>query len=101
MGRPIKLSILGNEYLIRSDEDEERVKEIAQFVREKFEEISSQSDGISERKTAILAAFHIASDYFHLLREREEFVQKEREEVVKRFQERARNLNYQIDSVVG
>lgn len=92
MGRPIKLSILGNEYLIRSDEDEAYVKEIAQFVQDKFEEINSQSDGISERKTAILAAFHIASEYFQLLRERDE--------VVKRFQERARHLNYQIDSVV-
>jgi len=102
LSRPIKLSILGNDYLIRSDEDEQHVKEIAQFVRDKFEQISSQSDGISERKTAILAAFYIASDYFQLLKQHDEMVKRfqEREEIVQSIRERARKLNYQIDAVV-
>ncbi|VBB42421.1 conserved hypothetical protein [uncultured Desulfatiglans sp.] len=102
MSRPIKLSILGNDYLIRSDEDEQHVKEIAQFVRDKFEQISSQSDGISERKTAILAAFYIASEYFQLLKQYDEMVKQfqEREEIVQSIRERARKLNYQIDAVV-
>jgi cell division protein ZapA len=91
LDRPIRVRILDQEYLIKSDEDEERVKEIARFVNEKFREIRDNTEGLSERKTAILAAFHIASDYFHLLREYEDF-----EKDIRR---RVRALNYQIDSV--
>lgn len=40
---------------------------------------------------AILAAFHIASDYFQVLRERDE--------LIKDVQDRARSLNSQIDAL--
>ena len=93
MERPIKVKILDHEYLIRSDETEEYVQTIAQFVNEKLQEIRDNTQGLSEMKTAILAAFDIASEYFQLA--------KERNDVVMDFQRRARALNYQIDSVTA
>ena len=89
--KPIKVKIFDHEYLIKSDEDEEQVQRIAQFVNERFSEIREGIEELSEGKTAILAAFHIASDYFQVL--------KERDDLVKDIQDRAKSLNYQIDSI--
>ncbi|MDY6971604.1 MAG: cell division protein ZapA [Thermodesulfobacteriota bacterium] len=91
MEKPIRVRILDHEYLIKSDEGEKHVQEIAQFVNDKFMEISNSAGGLSEKKVAILAAFHIASEYFQLL--------KKRDDLVRDVQKRARALNYQIDSV--
>jgi cell division protein ZapA len=89
--KPIKVKIFDHEYLVKSDEDEEQVQKIAKFVNDRFGEIREEMGDLSEGKTAILAAFHIASDYFQLL--------KERDDLVKDIQNRARSLNYQIDSI--
>jgi len=89
--KPITVRILDHEYLLRSDEDEALVQEIAQFVNKKLLEIGSNTDRLPETKMAILAAFHIASDYFQVL--------KERDVLISDIQKRARSLNYQIDSI--
>jgi len=67
LGQPVKVIILGQEYLIRSDEDGELVHKIAAYVNEKVDEIRTQSDGLSDKKIAILTALNIASEYFQLL----------------------------------
>lgn len=92
MEKPIRIRLLDQEYLIRSDEDEERVQNIAQFLDEKLREISENAGGLSEKKAAILAAFDIASEYFHIL--------KERDDLAKNIERRARALNHQIESIV-
>jgi len=89
----IRITILGNEYLIKSDENSRQVQEVADFVNSKFEEITENMEGLSERKTAILAAFHIANDYFQLQREQKHFVAE--------FRRRSEALINQIDSVLG
>lgn len=71
MGQPVKVIILGQEYLIKSDEDGELVYRIAAYVNEKVDEIRAKSDGLSDKKIAILTALNIASEYFQLLDERE------------------------------
>lgn len=93
MEKPIKVKIFDHEYLIKSDAGEEQVQEIADFVNNKFSEIREETEGLSEGKTAILAAFHIASDYFQLL--------KERDDMRKDIENRSRSLNEQIDSILG
>lgn len=92
MKKPVKVKIFDHEYLIKSDEDDNQVLEIARFVNDIFEEIKDNTEGLSEAKTAILAAFHIASDYFQIL--------KEHDELENEIQKRAKSLNYQIDSLV-
>ena len=91
MEKPVRIRILDHEYLLRSDEDESVVQKIAQFVNHKLDEIRTGAENLTESKAAILAAFYIASDYFQL--------RKERDEVVKEFDDRVRSLNFQIDSV--
>lgn len=71
MGQPVKIVILDQEYLIRSDENPEQIYKVAAFVNEKLDEARDNSDGLSDKKIAILTALNIASEYFQLLNERE------------------------------
>ena len=91
MEKPVRVRILDQEYLIRSEEGEEQVKSVAQFVDRRFREIRDNAKGLSETKTAILAAFHIASEYFQVL--------KDRDDLIEAIQDRARAMNQQIDSI--
>ncbi len=91
MEKPIRIKLLEHEYLIKSDENEERVKNIAQYIHDKFGEIRGNTEGLSETKTAILAAFDIASEYFQLL--------KARDDLVENIESRAKALNSHIDSI--
>ncbi len=93
MKKPVRVKILDHEYLIRGDEDEDQIKEIAEFVNDKFIEIRDNTENLSEKKTAILAAFNIASEYFH--------IRKDRDKVILDIQKRAQSLNFQIDSIIG
>lgn len=92
MEQPVRVRILDHEYLVRSDEGEKQVQRVAEFVNERFKEIKDNTQGLSETKTAILAAFHIASEYFQAL--------KDRDDLAKDVQERARAMNLQIDSII-
>ena len=49
MEKPVTVTILGHEYRIRSDEDEDHVSDITQFVNDKFKAIMDSTDGLSER----------------------------------------------------
>ncbi|MBW2027704.1 MAG: cell division protein ZapA [Deltaproteobacteria bacterium] len=88
----IKVKIFDYEYKLKSDESEEYVQKIAQYVNEKLEEIKESTEGLSEKKMAILVALHIASDYFKAI--------KERDQVRDRVKERASDLIERIDSVM-
>jgi len=67
MKNQVRVEILGREYTIRSDEGEERVKKIAQYVDQKLKKISESSRPASTLNAAILAAMDIANDYFEAL----------------------------------
>lgn len=94
MERSIKIKILDNEYLIRSDgNDTENVYKIADYVNEKLREADEISSGISEKKAAILTALNIASDYFNLLDERDRLL----EEIQNKSQSLISVINSNID----
>jgi len=63
---PVKVKILGQEYLLRSEDPAEKVHEIAEYVNRKFEEICREGTGLTDKKMAILVAFSIASDFLQL-----------------------------------
>lgn len=63
----VRVEILGREYMVKSDEGEERVKKIAEYVNKKIKEISENTKTISTLNVAILAAMDIANDYFGIL----------------------------------
>ncbi|MDY6880292.1 MAG: cell division protein ZapA [Desulfatiglans sp.] len=91
--KPVRIKILDHEYLIRGQEDEEYIQAIAEFVNHKFEEIIDSTDGLSERKTVILAAFDIASEYFQL--------KKNCDGLVSDIENRVQILNNRIDSITA
>ena len=94
MDKPVKVKILDNEYLIKSEEGEtEEIIKIAEYVNNKVREITENSEGLSEKKTAILTALHIASDYFRLL--------KEKDEIIADYGKRSKALVYNIDSLIN
>jgi len=92
--KPVKVKILDNEYLIKSDEEDiEKVYKVAEYVNKKIKEINDNSEGLSEKKTAILTALNIAGDYFQAL--------KERDDLLLNIRERSEALIYNIDSLMG
>ena len=62
-------------------------------MNNKVREITENSEGLSEKKTAILTALHIASDYFRLL--------KEKDEIIADYGKRSKALVYNIDSLIN
>ncbi len=60
----VRIEILGREYNVRSDEGEDRVKKIAEYVDQKIKEITADTKTLSTINVAILAALNIADDYF-------------------------------------
>jgi cell division protein ZapA len=93
LAQPVKVRILDREYLVTSEEDQEQVQRIAEYVNEKLGEVRDSTEGLSEKKTAILAALNIASEYFQLL--------KEQDDRLARLRQRTELLIHNIDSVMG
>lgn len=91
--RTVKVRIYDEEYLVKSEEDDEQVHKLAQYVNDKLESIREGNEGLSEKKALILAALHIASDYFQLL--------SEREGMLNNIRRRTETLIYDIDSALG
>ena len=75
----VRVRIRDHEYLLKSEENEDHAYKIAEYVNGKLKEVEDQAGGLSEKKAIILAALNIASDYFHVLRERDEILAKIRE----------------------
>ena len=92
MEQPVKVKILEQEYLVKTEEDREQVYRVAEYVNEKLKEIKQSTEGLSEKKTAILAALNIASEYFQILREKEALTAN--------IQKRTRSLINNIETVM-
>ena len=90
---PVRIRIRDHEYIVRGGEKDGDAHRIAEYVNNKMEEIQESDKGLSEKKTAILAALNIASEYFQLLREREDLLLK--------IQRRTESLIGNIDSIMG
>src|SRR5258706_15801207 len=62
----IRVEIYNQTYSIRSDGDNEYILDLAQYVDGKMREISSGTLTVDSLKVAILAALHIADEYYQL-----------------------------------
>jgi cell division protein ZapA len=71
----VRVEVLGREYTVKSDEGEERVRNIAEYVNRKIKEVSESSQTVSTLNLAILAAMNIANDYFGAIEDRKNFFQ--------------------------
>ena len=89
---PVKIRIFDQEYRLKSEENEEQVQRIAEYVNGKLKEVMDNTEGLSEKKMAILVALDIASDYFRLL--------KERDDLLGHIRQRTEGLIDHIDTVM-
>jgi cell division protein ZapA len=71
----VRVEILGREYTVKSDEGEERVRKIAEYVNRKIKEVSESSQTVSTLNLAILAAMNIANDYLEAMEDQKDFFQ--------------------------
>ena len=69
--RSIEVQILGQNYAIKSDEEEAYIKSLARFVDEKLKEIYSAAPNVNQTKASVMAAFGIADELFKLRAEQE------------------------------
>jgi len=71
----VRVQILGREYTVRSDEEEERVRKIAEYVNQKIKEVAEGTKTVSTLNIVILAALNIANDYFKAVESQKNFTQ--------------------------
>src|SRR6266496_1394505 len=62
----IRVEIYNQTYSIRSDGDNDYIQDLAQYVDGKMREISSGTLTVDSLKVAILAALHIADEFYQL-----------------------------------
>jgi cell division protein ZapA len=66
----LEVTIAGQRYVLRGDDGEARLREVADLVNETFERLRAAGSGASTERLAILAAVNLADE---LLRERQEW----------------------------
>ncbi len=69
--RSIEVQILGQNYAIKTDEEEAYIKSLAKFVDEKLKEIYSVAPNVNQTKASVMAAFGIADELFKLRTDQE------------------------------
>ncbi len=62
--RTVQVEILGTKYVVRSEEDEAYIRELADYVAAKLEEFVSGRTGVPLQRLVILAALNIADELF-------------------------------------
>ncbi len=67
----VEIRILGQNYSIKTEEDEAYIKALARHVDERLKEIYSTAPNVNHVKAAIMAAFGIADELFKLRMEQE------------------------------
>jgi cell division protein ZapA len=91
--RRVKINVLSNEYYIKTDADEEYVREIANYLEEKVKEASPHVGAVAVPRPFLLATLKVVDDYFRMKREFEEFKN--------RAEEGSRRLVEILDSSLG
>jgi cell division protein ZapA len=92
----VRVEILGREYTLKSDEGEERVRRIAEYLNEKLKKISENTKTLSTLNLAILAAMDITNEYFQVLDGQDDLSRK-----VKKIEQKTGRLIEMIDSKIN
>ena len=75
MEKSIKVNILGRDYSIKSDAEEDNICQIADYVNQKIGEIKDKGAN-NPINTLILAAFEIAYDYHNMKKRQDDFISR-------------------------
>ena len=61
--KAVEVNILEQKLLVKSEDGEEHVKQITDYLNSKIEEVKQNSKAVSTLNVALLAAMNIADDY--------------------------------------
>ena len=99
--RRVKINVFNNDYMIKTDAEEDYVREIARFLEEKVKEISNDDKTLLIPRPFLLVALKTADDFFRAKRELEEYKnraeEKSKELVELLDRSLARNSNSQVE----
>jgi cell division protein ZapA len=90
--RFVEVNILGHDYTVKTDAETEYIQEIASYVDKKMSEIVRNTKTVSTLNVAVLAALHIADEFFKEMQKREELI----EEVEHRSEEIVKTIDSQL-----
>lgn len=85
----VEVNILEQKIFVKSEDGEEYVKMVVDYLNSKIEEVKKNSKAVSTLNVALLAAMNITDDYF------------EAKERVVKLEGRARELSKLIDKRAG
>ncbi|APF19401.1 cell division protein ZapA [Caldithrix abyssi] len=88
----IRVNIFGSEYTLVSDNDENYVREIAQYIDQKMREIDKNQSIKSTVKIAILTALNVADELFQ--------ERLYRQKLLSQLDEEAKKLNRELAEFV-
>lgn len=89
----VEIKVLGQTFTVKSDAEENHIREVARYVNEKIEEILAKTRTVSSLNVAILAALNIADD---LLKEKER-----RKSMLDAIEAQSRELVERIEMKIG
>jgi len=74
--KSVTVSIRGQEYIIRTDSDEDHVKAVAGVVNERLDFLGKKSQTISTVNLMVLTLMNVTSDYLQLKEELDSMIQR-------------------------
>ena len=81
--KTFEVKILGQRYKVRSDDGEEYIQQLAEYLNEQLTEVQKGTRSVATHNVAILAALNIADNLFKL-RDEDKRLKKEVKERVRR-----------------
>jgi len=84
----IRVNIFGTEYSLRSDDNENYIKEIARYLDQKMREVDKNNSIKSSSKISVLAALNVVDELFQ--------EQKYKEKLLNQLNEEAKKINHSI-----
>ena len=66
MKNPVHITILGQNYAIKSDGEAEEVRRVAAFVNEQIDSVMAGRKAVDTMNAAVLALLNIGADYLRL-----------------------------------
>ena len=95
--RTYEVKILGQRYKMRSDEGEEYLNDLAEYLNDKITEVQRSTKTVATHNLAILAALNIADNLFKLK-------EKEAQRLAAEYKEAAediRRINQELEGVIS
>jgi cell division protein ZapA len=83
LNQPVQVTILGQQYMVKSEAPAEEVRKVADFVNARIEEVSAASKTVDSLNVAVLALLNVSGSYLRL---------KEQSPTDEQLEERLRHL---------